>query len=524
MLPAEPSRRRALTRRGFGVAAAGTAVVAGSVLERAEAGPYRPHSHVATAVPDPATRHALTRFSYGWTPELQERVERAGGFRAWFEAQLTDDATDADDEWYAATAAWWPTVTASHTELADRVRSGDLPSFWHVDIDYQRWALARRIHGEQQVWEMMAEFWEHHFHVPAEGLVGPHRPAYGRELRRLALGRFDELLAAAILHPAMALYLSNANSLKDAPNEDLGRELLELHTVGRGHYDEADVRASALLLTGHRVDKWRTWDHAYDPASHWTGAVRVMDFTHDNAEADGTAAVSAYLRHLARHPATAERIARKLAVRFIGDEPSAAVVARLAETYLDHDTAIAPVLRVLVDTGEFRAADQAKVRTSDEDVVATYRALGARLAAPISDASAAQGTVWQAKDLGNYPFGWGTPDGRPDDGLAWSSTARFLASLDLHQQMAARAWPTEAITHREPTSWLPERALRFGALVDHLSRTLLGLRSTSVLLRAACEATGCEPSTIITADHRVADEGMPLLLTVLLDSPAHMER
>ena len=159
---------------------------------------------------------------------------------------------------------------------------------WRAMADYQRWCLQRRMRSRRQLLESVTEFFENHLHVPVhdDGVFG-FRADYGRLIRSHALGRFDQMLQAAIIHPAMGISLDNASSTKKAPNENLGRELLELHTVGRGNYTENDVKASARILTGYRVQMWSTWNAWYDTPSHWTGPVQVMGFSHPNADADG---------------------------------------------------------------------------------------------------------------------------------------------------------------------------------------------------------------------------------------------
>lgn len=484
---------------------------------------YSPRAYARTAVPAASTLHGLQRFSGGYTPGLSRQVAAAGGFERWFRRQLADGY---DDDWYAATAKWWPSLNASVATRVLRHHSGVEP-FWVADAHYQRWTMVRRIGSQRQVRETMADFWEHHLHVPARGEVGPFRASYGKTIRANALGTFRDLLQATITHPAMSVYLTNANSSKTAPNENLGRELLELHTVGRGHYTEDDVKNSARILTGYRINLWQDWVDSYDPSKHWTGTVRVMDFQHANTAPDGRPVVKAYLDHLARHPATARRIARKLAIRFVSDTPSDALVERLAAVYLANDTAIGPVLTALIATSEFKASARKKVRTPAEDVVATWRALGARFTAGPSSAddnSGATCIMWQATGIGLGPLSWQRPDGRPDHAAAWSTTSRFLASLAFHQNMAGGWWPVYRTSHRRPVSWLPARRIRFDQFVDHLARSIHGRRSDSRLLQAACEATGLLPGTIITSRHALMKWGMPRLLTLFLDSPIHMTR
>lgn len=486
---------------------------------------YTPRAWTRTAIPSAATLHGLRRFTAGYTPALNRQVVAAGGFPTWFVRQL---GSTYSDSWYTTTSAWWTSVNASPEAIWQRHVDG-VEEMWMADANYERWALVRRLGSQRQVLESMAELWEHHLHVPASGEVGPFRTSYGRTIRRLALGRYADLLEAAILHPAMAVYLGNANSSKKAPNENLGRELLELHTVGRGNYTEDDVKGSARILTGYRVAAWNTWAFSYDPNRHWTGPVQVMGFSHANSDPDGRAVVQAYLRYLARHPATARRVALKIARRYVSDAPPAALVERLAKVYLANDTRIVPVLRSLVASSEFKASSAIgrKVRTPTDDVVATWRALGARITVRPADSeaeSSANEILWQAQSVGLRPFSWAPPDGRPDMAAAWSSTSRFLNSLDVHYTMSGGWWPTAGATYRTPASWLPATRIRFDHLVDHLARTMHGRGSTSVLLKAACEATGCTPATVITASHGLVRWDMARLLTVLLDCPTHMTR
>jgi len=503
-------------------AAAGGAALALPGTPAASATTYTPASYAATRLPSRLERHVANRFAYGWTPALGRQIVAAGGPAAWFNRQLA--AGSIDDTVHTSTATWWPAINASTAELVRRHQDG-VQRIWEAMFDYQRWVLARRRSSRRQLLEVMTEFWEHHLHVPPIGTAeGIFRIGYGKGIRTRALGTFESLLQFAITHPAMGTYLNNATSHRKAPNEDLGRELLELHTVGRGVYGEQDVVNSARILTGYRVDVWDTWTVAYDPLSHWTGPVSVLGFTDPNGPADGRPVTQRYLSYLAHHPATAKRIARKLAVRFVRDDPSDALVERLAEVYRASGTAIKPVLSALFASTEFRDSVGAKVRTPDEDVVATYRVLGVRTAAPVVAKSAANAILWQCSDVGLVPFTWPRPDGRPDSAEPWSSTSRLLNSFEVHYVLAGGWWPNREVTYRSAASWLPQSRIRFDRLVDHLSRTLTGRRSTSILLRACCEAVGAAPGETITTSHAVVKWKMPRLLVTFLDQPAHLTR
>jgi uncharacterized protein (DUF1800 family) len=325
----------------------------------------------------------------------------------------------------------------------------------------------------------------------------------------------------------MGISLDNASSTKKAPNENLGRELLELHTVGRGSFTEDDVKNSARILTGYRVTMWSTWNVYYDPASHWTGPVQVMGFSHPNGDTDGRAVTEAYLTYLAHHPATARRLARKLAKRYVSDTPSTALVDHLAAVYLASDTAILPVLRALLAHPEFLSAAGAKVRNPADDVVASWRVMDIRASRPTADDSGANAMLWHTVEVGQAPYDWARPDGQPEDGESWSSVSRVLASFSAHYNMCGGWWPKKDTTYRPLTSWVPltgAESMRFDALVEHLSRQLLARPSTPRLLEACCLASGVSASASITLDHSLVKWGMPVLLTTLLDSPEHMTR
>ena len=282
--------------------------------------------------------------------------------------------------------AWWPTLGQSAQDMWAADKMGMMRAFG-VCQDYQRYVLLRRIYSNRQVLELMTEFWENHLNIPLNGEPSYlFRRSYGETLRANAFGRYEDILFSAVTHPAMLVYLDNANSTAEHPNENLGRELLELHTVGLGNYDENHVKDSARILTGWRVDtqqgnKTPTWNASYIPGDHSLGPVQVMDFADPNGQPDARDLTRRYISYLAHHPMTARRIATKLVWKFVRDDAPAALVDRLAQVYLDNDTAMVPVLRALIESPEFNASTGTKVRDATEEVVATWRVLGCRYAA-----------------------------------------------------------------------------------------------------------------------------------------------
>lgn len=466
-------------------------------------------------------RHLALRFSYGLTPELRRDVSRRGA-SGWFSTQLTPRSIS--DRKADQLASWWPSLKRSPLDLWQRTESEVEPG-WMVMEDYQRWVLMRRIISKRQLLEVMTEFWETFLHVPpmADG-VFTHRMSYGKALRAGALGTFSDLLFTATTHPAMGIYLNNAESTAENPNENLGRELLEVHTVGEGNYSEDDVKDSARILTGWRVDLWETFAASYSPDDHATGRVRVMGFKDANRDADGRKLTRRYTDYLARHPETAQRIAHRLAVKFVRDDPPQSLVTKLAKVYLKHDTAIVPVLQALVDSPVFAASRGTKVRDPGEDVVATWRALGVKPRKPVAPESGAEAILWQTSELGQKPFAWPRPDGAPIINEAWASTGRMTGSWRMHSSMASAGWPSQQIHYRSATSWLPAKKVRFDELVDHLSIELLSRPASKRLTEACCESLGVKPSTRFKKDDANVEWQMPMLLTTILDSPTHMTR
>jgi hypothetical protein len=512
-----PSVLPGSTRRTL-VAAAGATGALGLAAGRAQA------AAGTSTVPVLKGRSRLiaSRFSYGITPALAQEVNRRGGGTRWFEWQLRPDLIA--DRVTEATKAWWPGLAFSGPDAWQRHVDSVDPG-WELMWHYQCWCLQRRIRGPRQVQEVMAEFWENHFNVSTQhDIAFMYRRDYGETLRDLALGTFADLLNAATTHPAMLMYLDQAVSTKAHPNENLGRELMELHTVGRGNYTEDDVKNAARILTGWKVGIWQDWLPSYAESAHWTGAVQVMGFSDANASTDGRPLTRRFLDYLAHHPATAHRIARKLAVKFVRDDPSDALVDHLANVYLANDTAIKPVLRALISSDEFRGSAGRKVRDPGEDLVATYRLLKVKVDPPAADGSAANAMLWQVGMIGQTPFSWPRPDGQPITNAAWASASRVINSMDIHYTMSGGWWPTLDAHYRSPAHWVPDFPIRFHDLVDHLSRSLLGRRADSVMLQGAMASVDLSADEKITRDHPLVKWLFPRFLTTFLDSPEFFQR
>jgi uncharacterized protein (DUF1800 family) len=485
---------------------------------------YTPRAYSATAIPSAYELHVMKRLGTGYSRATLSAVRRAGGIDQWIEQQL-EPASVPEAAIVAGIDSWFPDLRRTPAQKAATNTSGSKYA-WQYGLDLQNWSVLRRIYSTRAIHETMVDFWSNHLHIStSEDRVYTHQFTYDATIRQHALGRFEDLLLATATHPAMSLYLDNWRSKKNAPNENQGRELLELHTVGTGAgYTEDMVKASAVLLSGYSVRWDDTFEGFYDSANHTTGPVQVLDFSHANAAADGRPAAEAYLRYLANHPATARTVATRLAIRFVSDLPSQELIAHLAEVFRSSGTDIKATLKALIAHPEFRSSVGAKVSTPVDDLVATAKTLGPVARRPTGGASSSFATALNYAHGGPRLYSWPRPDGAPETNPEWSSAVRMLRSFRMHWQLAGGYYPKGDVTYVAARYRIPLTRMRFDLYFDHLSRSLLGRRSTAKSLEAACVATGLTPATVITRRHAVATWMFPHVAAVLLDSPEHMTR
>lgn len=310
--------------------------------------------------------------------------------------------------------------------------------------------------------ERLVHFWANHFAVSADKLtvvplVGNHEFA---AIRPHVMGRFADLLAAAVLHPAMLLYLDQAQSIgpgsplaqragrfagrmgrKLGLNENLAREILELHTLGvRTGYTQADVTELARALTGWtvagfgqgraaRLADGPAGDAVFAPALHEPGARTVIGTRFAESGGDQATAV---LAELARQPATARHVGTKLARHFIADTPPAAAVARLERAFLTSDGDLPTVYRALVASPEAWQALPGKFRSPWDWAVASLRATGLR---QLPGGQAAAGVLQQ---LGQPVWRPGSPAGWGDTAADWAGPGALMTRVEVAQQIATR--------------------------------------------------------------------------------------
>jgi uncharacterized protein (DUF1800 family) len=294
-----------------------------------------------------------------------------------------------------------------------------------IYLDEAKVRIEAALSAEIGFTERLVWFWSNHFCISADS-IRSMAGAYEREaIRPAALGRFTDLVLAAEGHPAMLFYLDNlgsmgANSIAGLNrtrglNENMAREVMELHTLGvRSGYSQDDVTSFANVLTG-----W-TWlppadnpDHggefSFNPRLHEPGAQTVLGKTY--AE-EGVEQGRAVLRDLANHPATATHVATRLARYFIADEPPPVLVDNLAKVFRDTSGDLKEVAKALVTSPEAFALPPAKLKRPSEWIVGVVRACG------LTEMDPDRYTKGQAL-LGEALWSPSSPKGFSDDEASW---------------------------------------------------------------------------------------------------------
>jgi uncharacterized protein (DUF1800 family) len=335
--------------------------------------------------------------------------------------------------------------------------------------------LLRAVYSERQLEEVMTDFWYNHFNVFIG--KGPDRymiTAYERDvIRPHALGKFKDLLVATAKSPAMLFYLDNWESVgprsqlalygnqrppryrrgpfggiyqmpprpqanKNRPsglNENYAREIMELHTLGvDGGYTQKDVTELAKVLTGWSIDKpqqgggFKYNDRAHEPGPKFIFGQKISE--------DGEKEGMEMLDILAHHPSTARFISRKLAMRFVSDDPPQSLVDRMADTFQKKDGDIREVLRTMFTSPEFWAADayRAKVKTPLEFVASAARASGVEIqnALPL---------VQFVNRMGMPLYGMQPPTGYSMKAETWVNSAALLSRMNFALQLGSGRLP-----------------------------------------------------------------------------------
>ncbi len=279
----------------------------------------------------------------------------------------------------------------------------------------------------------MTEFWFNHLNVFAG--KGPVRPFVGHYvvnvIRANALGKFEDLLLASARHPAMLFYLDQAQSNARGLNENYARELMELHTLGvDAGYTQNDVRELARILTGWTVGLQQGEGFRFADRLHDNGPKTLLGRSFNaNGMQEGEDAI----RMLARHPATAKRIAKRLATTFISDKPPQALIDHLAATFTRTQGDIRSVMRTLVESPEFWKADNTLFKTPLDFACSALTAGGGA-----KERREIQLTLGFLAQAGQPLHGWQTPDGYKTDAATWLAPEALTRRADYAMALGNR--------------------------------------------------------------------------------------
>ena len=424
----------------------------------------QPHIGNARRLADPLREQqwrVLTRLGYGPTPALLQSVQ-ASDPRAWALTQI--DVAWAASRDTAQIPADLQSMAAPLPELFDGVKRereartrarapGNVepePSVQEKALrpyDFSAPAQVRYFIREQKykaaAWQLqacsqpalenpllarMSEFWFNHFNVYAgKNAVGAYTGHYMLHVARAhALGKFEDLLVASARHPAMLIYLDQAQSVAAGTagaqgqprglNENYARELMELHTLGAdGGYTQADVHALARILTGWTIDAKHPSGFRFATRSHDAGPKTLLG-QHFGSRllGDGEAQGLDALRMLARHPSTAQRICQRLAAFFVADQPPPALVQRLRQTFLTTQGDIRMVMRSLVESPEFWNPEHRLFKTPLDFACSALAAVQST-----GDQRTWAATAGFLSTAGQPLQGWQTPDGYQTDAATW---------------------------------------------------------------------------------------------------------
>ena len=496
--------------------------------------------------------HLLNRLAYGPSPQDLARVE-AEGPAAWIAEQL--EPAQIDDSAVDAKLAPFHTLRASTVELiaqypplmqvakregidlqkpgARQMLQAQMPLTARPIYVMQELAgarLVRAIESRRQLEEVLVDFWFNHFNVSAD--KGPERwmlTAYERDtIRPHLFGTFRELLGAVAHDPAMLFYLDNWLSTREgfSPprmwrlteqqraklpsglNENYGRELMELHTLGvDGGYTQADVREVARCFTGWSIQKPRQGGgFVFRPRVHDDGAKHVLGLTvlAGGGEEDG----EAVLDYLARAPQTAHHLAYQLCQKFVADQPPAALVDRVAKVFLDTGGDLRQVYLAIFTSPEFwsDAAFEAKTKTPLEYAVSAVRALGGQSSGDFP-------LYRQIARMGEPLYRYQAPTGYPEIATPWVNAGALVSRINFGLALASeRVGGTDVDLSFVPANARPEHAL------DLLAARILHHPPSRATRKALLAAIAPQRDTLPEDGERPPLD-VPKLAGLLLGSP-----
>ncbi len=412
---------------------------------------------------------AVSRVGYGPTATLVQAVQAAPHARAWALAQI--DLAYTASQTAPRIAPELADFNAPLPDLFEGIRKerqlrasvkagkdvageGEKPRPMDFSITREPLYFSRTMVQQAAAWRLascsqpdtenpllarMTEFWFNHLNVySGKGAVRPFVGHYVVNVARAhALGKFEDLLLASARHPAMLLYLDQAQSVANGSrgpqgttrglNENYARELMELHTLGvDGGYTQNDVRELARVLTGWTIGPQESSGFRFAARLHDTGSKQVLGRSFPmgllgGGEREGEEAI----RMLARHPSTAHRISLRLAQFFVADQPPPDLVARPARPFLSRQGDMRTVMRTLLESAEFWQPDLQLFKTPMDFACSALTVTGGA-----DDRRHLVLALGFLANAGQPLHGWQTPDGYKFDAATWLAPEALTRRAD----------------------------------------------------------------------------------------------
>lgn len=443
-------------------------------------------------LPTVTSSDLITDFSFSTSPEwhLARRAcmapngdivaeIQAKGIPAWLDEQIAYGSID-DSEYERERELYFPFYGMDTRTLEGKpfgyteVYSGYLP----------RATLHEHWRSKRQLKASLTDFFADQLSFSVLKVTRSGASASVNAIRDNVLGKYSDMLKAMEYSLGMNAFLDNIGNTKNVPNQNLAREMLELHSLGAGSYTQDDVINATTVMTG--MVQTSGFRMTFHPDSHQNGPVRIGSWTDANvggSVAACEATLNSLLRYLARHPNTAKRLATRLATRYVSDTPPKALVDRLAAIYLANDTAIGPVVKALFTSPEFMASVGQKVRRP-QNVAAAALAAGHRQVnhdGMVPYLTARGNSFAQVARLienaGHAPYSRTFPDGFPLENRQWVTGTSLLSLINFEQlaffrsnEMTTPDW--YAICDIKPTD-------RYSASVPKAIKALSGYEGTA---------------------------------------------
>lgn len=463
----------------------------------------------------------LSRITAGPTQESREQLKNQG-LSSWLKLELATPRPETHPLLRDRTVFLSNSLNLEQTFTHPNYRR----RYERVAREAAALALLKRLYSVNQVRESLVEFVSDYLPVPLYSAAEWARMDYDRTVRSGVLRTYPELLQSLSLHPAMLFYLNGQTNTAETPNENFGRELLELFTVTpAAKYSEQDVLNAARMLSGISFNLIR-FETLANPVRHHFGRISLLGFSHGNQRTESSTVILSRARQmiaaLALTPATARAFSHRMAKRFVSDQPPQEITKAMEATYLATKGSIPAVFTTMATHPLFMSSQPTKVKRPSDHLTSSMRALGIQPLIRGEAPAAPEGFVESETfnqllsnldKQGHVPFDWDTPDGFPDHAAAWSTfgsqVQRWNLTTKLSQnlvknQFSAPAFSSSLLSYSSHSS-----------LVEMVSKQLLsGPLRPSDALEISNLLIKNDPRTLPDLERRTRVVGMCFALVM----------